>query len=357
MQKATPKLNSLKAVDFFCGAGGMTNGFIKAGVKMLAGIDIDLECKETYEHNNPTSKFIHADIKKLTYQNLIKQTGIKKDDNSLIFIGCSPCQYWSKIKTNKSKSADTKNLLEDFKRFVKYFRPGFIVIENVPGILRSESPLNDFLEFLNKGKYNYEHAIINASLYGVPQTRKRFLLIASRVTKVCLPKPETSAHVPSVRDFIGSRSIFKVIRAGHIDQSDFMHTTCKLEEQNIERLRLTKKNGGTRVAWQNTELQLPAYRGNDESFKDVYGRMFWDKPAPTITTRFYSISNGRFAHPTQNRAISLREAATLQTFDLSYKFKIKSIVSAARLIGNAVPPELAKRIAYTMVSPTQLTKI
>lgn len=124
----------LKAVDFFCCGGGMTCGFRQAGIRVLAGIDIDPNCKETYEANNKPAKFIEADIKKLTTTELIKKTGIKRNDDNLIFIGCSPCQYWSIIKTDKTKAKDSKNLLEDFQKFVEYFNPGFVVIENVLGI-------------------------------------------------------------------------------------------------------------------------------------------------------------------------------------------------------------------------------
>ncbi len=131
MSKKTEKL---KAVDFFCCGGGMTYGFRQAGIDVIAGIDIDPKCKETYELNNKPSKFIEADIKTFTEAELIEKTGIKKDDDNLIFIGCSPCQYWSIIKTDKTKAKDSKNLLADFQRFVDYFNPGFVVIENVPGI-------------------------------------------------------------------------------------------------------------------------------------------------------------------------------------------------------------------------------
>jgi len=299
---------TFKALDFFCSGGGMTSGFRKAGVKVIGGIDIDLECKETYTTNNPDTKFIHADIQNLSFATLEKELKVKRNDKKMIFIGCSPCQYWSKIQTDKTKSHETKNLLKDFQRFVEYFKPGYIVIENVPGILNriDESPLQDFLHFLEAEKYHFKYSVINASHYGVPQTRRRFLLIASRVTdKITLPIPDTKTKLPTVRQFIGSK------------------------------------------------LQIPAYIGKDNSFQDIYGRMFWDKPGPTITTKFFSITNGRFAHPEQNRAISLREGATLQTFDADYKFISTSIASTARLIGNAVPPQLSMRIAASILNCNQ----
>lgn len=339
----------LKAVDFFCGAGGMTSGFRKAGIKILAGIDIDQDCKETYEANNPTSKFIHADIKKLNYRDLELKAKITANDDNLVFIGCSPCQYWSIIKTNKSKSEESKNLLNDFKRFVDHFNPGYVVIENVPGIFRriDESPLNAFLKFLNRKGYSYDYGVINTAHYGVPQTRKRFLLVASRVNPgIKIPEPDTKECLPTVRQFLQHK--FPKIPAGYKDETNLKHTSAGLSSENLKRLELTPINGGTRHAWKDTELQIPAYVGKDNAFKDIYGRMFWDKPAPTITTKFHSITNGRFAHPEQNRGISLREGATLQTFDINYKFISDSTGTIAKLIGNAVPPELARRIALSI---------
>ncbi len=352
MKKANKiKDTNLQAVDFFCSGGGMTAGFRKAGIQVLGGIDIDPACEKTYRLNNPESDFICEDIKKLAFSTLKERLKIARNDDRLIFIGCSPCQYWSKMNTVKTKSQQTKNLLSDFQKFVDYFQPGYVVIENVPGILKrlEESPLKAFLDFLDSQKYKYAKGILNASHYGVPQTRRRFLLIASRVVEnIALPVADTKKCPPTVRQFIGDQQKFYSISAGHKDESDFLHTTSQLSGTNLERLRLTPHNGGTRMAWKNTRLQIPAYMGKDDCFQDVYGRMYWDKPAPTITTKFFSITNGRFAHPEQDRGISLREGAALQTFDSDYKFVFDSQALAGRLIGNAVPPELSKRIALSI---------
>lgn len=345
--------NEYKAVDFFCSGGGMTAGFRMAGVKVLGGIDIDADCRKTYTDNNPGSKFVHSDIKKLEFDKLEEELGISPNDDTLIFIGCSPCQYWSKIITNKTKAKETMNLLSDFQKFVAHFKPGFVVIENVPGILKrlKESPLSPFLEFLDTENYVYAKDIINASHYGVPQTRRRFLLIATRVSKeISLPHADTKSNPPTVRQFIGDKQKFKPIPAGYKDESAFLHRSAELSKTNLERLSLTPKDGGTRMSWKDTLLQIPAYVGKDDSFQDIYGRMHWDKPGPTITTKFYSITNGRFAHPEQDRGISLREGATLQTFDTDYTFPTNSQALAGRIIGNAVPPQLAKRIALAIIN-------
>jgi DNA (cytosine-5)-methyltransferase 1 len=351
-KKSNKTKSNLNAVDFFCSGGGMTAGFRKAGIRVLGGIDIDLECKETYTKNNKGTKFIHADIKELEFATLEKKLKIKKNDDNLIFIGCSPCQYWSNIKTIKAKSEDSKNLLSDFQKFVAHFKPGHIVVENVPGILSKieESPLKPFLEFLDKEKYVYKHAVINASHFGVPQTRRRFLLIASRVAKnVSLPIADTKDKIPTVKKFIGSKKRFKPIPAGHKDKTNFIHTSANISENNLRRLKLTPHNGGTRMTYVSNENIAIKSHYNSINFSDSYSRMFWDKPAPTITTRFNSVSNGRFVHPEQDRAISLREGATLQTFELGYLFYGKNQSIIARQIGNAVPPILSKKIAKTIM--------
>ncbi|MBC8204180.1 MAG: DNA cytosine methyltransferase, partial [FCB group bacterium] len=274
----------LKAVDFFCSGGGMSYGLTMAGINVLAGIDIDISCKATYEANLPNSKFIHADIKKYSVKELGKAIEIRQNDDSMIFIGCSPCQYWTKINTIKAKSHKTKNLLEDFKRFVDFFNPGYIVIENVPGILskKKESGLDAFLENLENRNYAVEFKVINFNYYGVPQSRKRFTLIATRIgNKKLFPMQETE-YKPVVKDFIGENNGFYRIPAGHRDNTDFMHTASLLSEKNLQRIGLTPENGGNRLSWANSVLQLNTYKrlGNN-SFKDVYGRMSWDKPAPT----------------------------------------------------------------------------
>ena len=342
----------LKAIDFFCSGGGLSFGLQQAGINVIAGIDFDPKCKETYEANIKNAKFILADIKKLKEEDLFKKIKIKKNDDDLILAGCSPCQYWTIIRTDKNKSKKSKNLLHEFHRFVKHYNPGYVVVENVPGIFNKhkESGLDKFVSNLKKQGYSVHYEVINLNNYGVPETRKRFSLIANRLnSKKIFPKPKNS--YPTVADFIGKKNGFPKIPAGYRDKTSFMHTSAGLSKVNIKRLKLTPKNGGTRHAWANTNLQINAYKKKNRniSFGDTYGRMTWNKPAPTITTRFYSISNGRFAHPEENRGISLREGATLQTFPKTYKFIGNSTASIARMIGNAVPPIYAKQIGKTIM--------
>jgi DNA (cytosine-5)-methyltransferase 1 len=277
---------------------------------------------------------------------------LKKNDGSLVLIGCSPCQYWSIINTDKKKSAKSKNLLIEFQRFAKYLNPGYIVVENVPGVLRKkeESGLQDFIDWLKEKKYSVHFDIHNVNDYGVPQNRKRFTLIANRNNNLEVIPEKTKNKKLVVQDVLGESNGFKKISAGTSDNTKFKHSTAGLSEINLERLKFVKKNGGNRLGFANMPaLQLNCFKNKENSFKDTFGRLWWDKPAPTITTKFFSISNGRFVHPNENRALSIREGATLQSFPKTFEFKTTSVADTARIIGNAVPPEYAKKIGLAIL--------
>lgn len=346
------QLPDLKAIDFFCGGGGMTCGLRLSGIKVVAGVDFDASVGKTYEANNPGSIFIHSDIKRLRSNFFERHFAISRNDDHLILVGCSPCQFYSIINTDHSKAEKSKNLLNSFARFVDYYRPGYVLVENVPGIVTNkESILPAFLKKLKQMGYaNCVYKIVDMSQYGVPQSRKRFSLIASRLSKpVSLPIPDS--HIAVLGDFLGESNGFPKIPAGHKDKTSFEHTCAGLSEKSIQRLRLTPHDGGSRLAWAHLpELQLKCYEGKDDCFNDNYGRMWWQRPAPTITTRFYGVSNGRFAHPEEDRAISIREGATLQTFPKDYVFLTDSMAGAARMIGNAVPCEYARRLGEKILS-------
>lgn len=345
---------SLRAIDFFCGGGGMTYGLRQAGINVIAGIDIDKEARETYEYNNPGALFIETDIRNLRSNYFERKLGITPNDDSLILVGCSPCQFYSIINTDKENSLKSKDLLKSFARFIEYYKPGYVLVENVPGILTNKQSIWPvFYKKLQTIGYNkIVYKIIDMSHYGVPQSRKRFSLIASRLN-VDIHLPNADEKQSIVADFIGEPHGFPKVEAGHKDYSCFNHTVAGLSNKCLLRLRKTRHNGGSRLDWANdSELQLKCFIGKDNSFKDSYGRMHWNKPAPTITTKFYSISNGRFGHPDEDRAISLREGATLQTFPKNYIFKSNCIATTARLIGNAVPCEYARRLGETIKNIT-----
>lgn len=336
------KRHKLKAVDFFCSAGGVTCGFKQAGIDVLGGIDIDPICKLTYERNNDAT-YLCADVSNLKKESLRKVFKIRKNQDNLIFVGCSPCQYFSNIKTDKTKSKETRLLLHDFQEFVDFYRPGYVFVENVPGLdNNSESPLGQFKSFLTNSGYVYDEAIVNAKYFGVPQNRRRYVLIATRIrSEIRLPK-ENKENIKTVQQAIGDIEKYYPICAGTKDNTPFIHSSANLSKLNKVRLAEVPLNGGSRLAW-NKSLQLECYKSH-EGHTDVYGRMSWDKPSPTITTRFCSVSNGRYGHPEQLRAISLREGATLQSFPEDYVFYSESQGAIAKMIGNAVPPLLAQSI-------------
>lgn len=339
-------MKQFKAIDFFCGGGGMTCGLRQAGIDVIAGVDFDKDAKETYEFNNPGAVYIQTDIRNLRSNYFERNFDIHPYDDSLILVGCSPCQFYSIINSDKNKSQKSKNLLRNFARFIEYYRPGYVLVENVPGITTNKaSILPYFLSELDRLGYKYDKKIVNMNDYGIPQNRRRFSLIATRLNEIEIQFPTQSKKKLMVRDVLGEINGFRKICAGHRDNTDFAHTAAGLSPKGLKRMQKTKHNGGCRLDWaDDAELQLKCFIDHDDSFKDTYGRMWWDKPAPTITTKFFSISNGRFGHPEEDRAISIREGATIQTFPKDYVFKTSSIATAARIIGNAVPPEYARRL-------------
>jgi DNA (cytosine-5)-methyltransferase 1 len=347
--------NKIKAVDFFCGGGGMSFGMKKAGIDVLAGIDYEPDCKETYEANIQGAKFIEANVFDLKEHELEDQLNLTKNDDNLLLIGCSPCQFWSIINTDRKKSEKSKNLLIEFERFVKYFNPGYVVVENVPGVLREkkESGLEDFIEWLKENNYKVHFNIHNTNDYNVPQNRKRFTLVANRVTQKEILPAICTGKKPTVRDVIGEHNGFPKLNPGNRDPEN-KNTVAGLQPICLERMQYIDKDGGNRFGFANiNHLQLKCFIGRDKSFKDTFGRLWWDRPSSTITTKFYAVSNGRFTHPDEDRAISLGEGAALQSFPKEYKFYGNNIASIARLIGNAVPPEYAKRIGLAIINNHQ----
>ncbi len=341
---------TIKAVDFFCGGGGMSYGMKKAGIKVLAGIDNDKNCEETYKENIKGAKFIHANVFELKEQDLESKLNLKPNDDNLLLIGCSPCQFWSIINTDKEKSKESKNLLIEFERFVKHFNPGYVVVENVPGVLRNkkESGLEDFIIWLEENNYKVHFKVHNTNDYKVPQNRMRFTLIANRISEIEIEPIKGQGKKLTVKDVIGEHNGFPKLKAGNKDPEN-KNTVAGLQPICVERMKYVKKDGGTRFDFAHIPgLQLDCFIGRETSFKDTFGRLWWERPSSTITTKFYAVSNGRFTHPDEDRALSLAEGAALQSFPKNYRFYGSSISNIARLIGNAVPPEYAKRIGLAI---------
>lgn len=323
------------AIDFFCGAGGLTFGLQQSGINVLCGIDFDNSVAETYKSNNNVP-FLHADINELSYSQLGSILKTKKNKKQLIlFAGCAPCQPFSKINRSGSTAREMNALLR-FGEFIDRFRPHFVISENVPQIKNQKKIFKRFIKMLENAGYNVCYALLNAKDYGVPQNRLRLVLLASRVSDISIPKLEVPER--TVRDAIAH---FPKISSGGNHKTQPNHIAMKLSPLNLKRITATQHDGGDSRTWPK-KLQLDCHM-KTEGYYDVYGRMFWDKPAPTLTTRCISYSNGRFGHPEQDRAISIREAAAIQSFPDDFVFH-GSMTMAARHIGNAVPPLLAKSL-------------
>ena len=339
---AKPVAKNLKAYDFFCGAGGLTRGLIDAGIEVVAGFDCDERCRVTYKDNNSGVEFVKADMKEIGRNTLgLKCRAGRYDD--ILFAGCAPCQPFSSQRKGERQQHDA-TLLGEFGRLVEAVLPGYVLIENVPGIARVPgfSIFRRFLRMLDANGYGYASDILDAKQYGVPQNRRRLVLLATKHCPASLPAPKCGNQLRPFRTVRETISHFPVIVAGECHPEIPNHVAASITELNLERIRLTPHNGGDRRSWPE-HLRLKCHIGNYKGHTDVYGRMRWDSPAPALTGRCHSISNGRYGHPEQDRAISLREAAALQSFPDRYVF-FGSNKDVAMQIGNAVPVRLAERI-------------
>jgi DNA (cytosine-5)-methyltransferase 1 len=334
------------ALDFFCGAGGLTRGFLNAGIRVVAGLDVNEGCRRTYETNNKPAKFLACDLQHVRRQDLEHYIrGIPPSE--LIFAGCAPCQPFSKQR--RKIDVRNKTLLLHFGRLVVEFLPGYVVIENVPGIVRipGNSTYRRFTSLLKDFGYELAEGVLDAKFFGVPQTRRRWVVIASRLAKPELPEP---THGVGPKPFMTVREAiaqYPKLAAGEQSASVPNHRAAHIAPLNIRRLKLTPPDGGGRGQWPK-ELVLDCHSGHYDGHSDVYGRMSWDAPAPALTCKCFSISNGRYGHPEQHRAISLREAARLQSFHDSFIFYGASQKDIGAQIGNAVPVDLAHRLAKTV---------
>lgn len=334
------------AIDFFCGGGGMTKGLIDAGIQVLAGIDSNPRCRETYETNNHNT-YLQCDICELTPADLKTRFPELNNEDDVLLVGCAPCQPFSSLRkeeydeNGKPIPHKSVNLLTEFGRFVKGIRPAHVMVENVPGLKgKGADVLNKFKNMLIKEGYMFDEKILYAKNYGVPQNRRRYILIASRRFHPVIPNSTHGAKQGLLPYCTVRQTIEKYppIACGETDKNIANHCSSQLSDLLLERIRATPHDGGSRTDWPK-DLILECHK----SFKghtDVYGRMKWDEPSPTLTVKCFSLSNGRFGHPEQDRAISLREAAALQTFPDDYIF-YGSIQEIGKQIGNAVPVLLA----------------
>ena len=338
-------MSKIACVDLFCGAGGLTHGFVLEGIPVVAGIDMDPACRFPYEANNDQAKFVERDISQVSANELNELFG---DADLKILAGCAPCQPFSTYAQRyELDGKDGKwGLLYHFARLAEQTSPDVITMENVPTVAK-HVVFHDFVDTLKRLGYKVWFDVVDSSKYGVPQMRRRMVLLASKYGEIKMIEP-THPKPSTVRQAIGR---LRSLQAGEAASRDRLHASSSLSEKNLKRIRASKP-GGTWRDWPD-HLVADCHRAESgRTYPGVYGRMEWDKPAPTMTTQCYGFGNGRFGHPEQDRAISLREAAILQSFPRDYVFVPNdgevSFTALGRLIGNAVPVALGRAIAKSI---------
>lgn len=332
-------------VDLFCGVGGLTHGLVRGGVHVAAGFDVDPSCRYPFEANNAAA-FLQRDVANLKAEEI---TPFYEGADFTLLAGCAPCQPFSTYSRSGRNSEYESQwpLVSAFGRLVKKIKPDLVTMENVPQL--ADHPVFDQL-LKSLAGYKKWWAIIECASIGVPQTRKRLVLLASRLGSTALELTEEAARDSTVRQVIGA---LPPIRAGGSHPDDELHMVPSLSPLNLSRIKASRP-GGTWRDWPSALKATCHRKVTGATYPSVYGRMEWDRPAPTITTQCFGYGNGRFGHPEQDRAISLREAAMLQTFPATYAFAPAGTLirfsKMGRLIGNAVPVRLGEVIARSLVT-------
>ncbi len=343
-------MKHVECIDLFCGIGGLSFGLKQAGITISAGLDIDDECGYPFKKNVGAS-FVHTDIAQVRAATFTKYWS---KDSIRLLAGCAPCQPFStymlgKGKNNQKLKNEKWYLLDKFSEIVDEQLPDVVTMENVPQ-LSKQTIFHRFLDSLNALGYYTSFSLVDCSQYGIPQKRIRLVLLASRLGAIKLLPAIGNSASKTVREAIGH---LPEIKAGETHSDDRLHMSSKLSPINQARIKQSKPAG----TWRDWESDLVAEchkRNSGERYGSVYGRMSWDKPSPTITTQFYGYGNGRFGHPVQDRGLSLREGALLQTFPENYEFlpenqEPKKTV-LGRLIGNAVPVRLGEVIGQSIIN-------
>lgn len=358
--KKLPDPKQVYVIDFFSGCGGMSYGFANTrqshtAYKVLAGIDINLEALKTYERNIPGAKAVHADIYKIGDDpNKLRELVPDFDPEKcrpLVFIGCAPCQGFSAHRKKDERDDPRNSLMVAFAKICAEFKPDVIVMENVPEILdgRYSEYFHSAADILTESGFNLTKGVLDLSLYGVPQRRRRAIVLGSLHDKICLPEPVFSRETaPTVRHAIGH---LRPIDAGASDPHDPFHRSPKHTPRILERIRKTPPDGGDRRSLaleEQLECHANVDGGATPGFTDVYGRLRWDTPSVTITAKSSTPSCGRFLHPEQHRNISVREAAILQGFPQTYIFE-GPFINQYRQIGEAVPPLFSRFLAWEIL--------
>ncbi len=338
--------NPPEVVDLFCGVGALSHGLKLAGLKILAGYDLDGGCKYAFEKNN-NAKFYCRDVNKVLAAEISRHYSNKAPS---VLAGCAPCQPFSTYKQRYEEDPQW-SLVEKFADIAVRISPDYITMENVPSLEKYKNGIifNKFCKKIIDNGYYLNWTIAHCEYFGVPQRRKRLVVIASKLNPILELKPKNNVY-QTVRDVISG---LPELNAGGSDISDPLHAAASLSDLNIRRIRASKP-GGTWRDWPEELVAECHKRKTGKTYPGVYARMSWDEPAPTMTTQCFGYGNGRFGHPQQDRAISLREAALFQSFPPDYQFIPKGtkpcFKQIGRWIGNAVPVKLGQSIGDLIIN-------
>jgi len=327
----------LLAIDLFSGAGGLTQGLKEAGFRVIGAVEMDRLACATYRRNHRLPTIWKSDIRRVSGKAVRRALRLRRGQLDLL-AGCPPCQGFSTMRTRNRGSSvrDPRNkLVFEFLRFARALRPRAVMMENVPALAKS-ARMGQLLAGLRRLGYSAKIQVLDAANFGVPQRRRRVILLGVRGSALAMPQPGEATR--TVADAI--KALARPGKSG-----DSLHDLAAERSEKVMKLiKAIPRNGGSRSDLGQAK-QLRCHRKID-GFKDVYGRMAWDAVAPTITSGCINPSKGRFLHPTQNRAITLREAALLQTFPPGYWFSLaRGKYPAALLIGNALPPRFIRAVA------------
>jgi DNA (cytosine-5)-methyltransferase 1 len=350
------KLDSaLTAIDLFCGAGGLTLGLKHAGFNVVAGVEVNPEIAKTYKANHPTTKLLIRDVREIKGKDFLDLTGLKEID---LVAGCPPCQGFSKL-TDKYHRKDPRNdLVLEMARLIEEIASKMVMMENVSGLAgRGKPVLDEFMKKVKKLGYVINEDILQMADYGIPQSRKRLVLLAGKGFEISLPEPSHCRigdvnkglkHWLTLADVI--KNMPKPVTLSHAKERGGpkkfdWHIVSDLKEISIQRLKAL--DAGDSRGSLPKELRPKCHVKSNKGFQNVYGRLSWEQTPPTITSGFTRTCMGRFGHPEELRTISVREAALIQTFPMNYEFDTEFLNTACDLVDNALPYVFARKVAKT----------
>ena len=342
-------MEEARIVDLFCGAGGLTSGLEAAGLRVVEGVDVDERCRYPYE-TNTSARFVGTDLRGYGTRSL---RDAWKGAKYRILVGCAPCQSFSTYSQRwpTIRGRGRWELIRRFARLVEQTRPHVVSMENVPPLVRTRH-YHLLARTLRETGYQVDARIVDCRHFGAPQMRRRLVMLASRLGPVELISP-THRDPSSWNDVKSAIGHLPAIEAGCASSDDPLHRASRLSELNLARIRASQP-AGTWRDWPRSLISPCHRRETGRTYPSVYGRMEWERPSPTITGQCFAFGSGRFGHPEQHRALTLREAALLQTFPDNFEFfapdqPFPGMRHIGSMIGNAVPPVLARAIGESIV--------